>query len=63
MSMTMLVDKKEIHISNGVLTVFWKETIGIEPNTREAKARTVVHLNKTECLALSVGLKNEAPER
>jgi hypothetical protein len=62
MPMTMKVDKdKEIRIVGGVISFSWKEFDSVKQDYRD---RTIsFHLNKTECLALSVGLKNEAPER
>jgi hypothetical protein len=57
----MKVDKdKEIRIAGGVISFSWQEFDSVRQDYRD---RTVsFYLNKTECLALSVGLKNEAPE-
>jgi len=63
MSMTMLVDKKEIKLSTGIMVISWDESIGTAMNGLKIKRSITIQLNETESLALATGIKNEASKR
>lgn len=59
----MLVDKKEIKLSTGIMVISWDESIGTAMNGLKIKRSITIQLNETESLALATGIKNEASKR